>query len=146
MKKHKKGLKLSRGQAARKALFRSLTRALVQHGSIETTEVKAKALEKMVAKMVKFAKDDSVNSRRLVYSTLGNDREVADEFFKLVKSNFKDKIAGYTRIVRLPIRRGDGTRLVRIDWVKNQTSESKKKVNSKKAKTNLKIRKIKSNI
>lgn len=126
MKKHKKGTKLSRGQAARKALSRSLVRALVEHGSIETTQTKAKELERTIAKLVKLAKDGSVNSRRAAYSALGNDRRTTEGLFKLAKNNFDNRVSGFTRIVKLPVRRGDGSRLVRIEWVKNKDTKTAK--------------------
>jgi large subunit ribosomal protein L17 len=129
MKKRKKGVKLSRGQAARKALFRSLIRALVEHGSVETTDAKAKALESKVARLVNIAKTGSVNSRRRVYSYLGNDRETTDKIFRLSKEfGFSQKLTGgFTRIVKLPVRRGDGARLVRMEWVKKKVEKDNKK-------------------
>lgn len=140
MKKHKKGIKLSRSHTARRALFRSLIRALVEYGSIKTTEAKAKVLKVQIAKLIKLAKDGSVSAKRRVYSSLGNDRKIAEELFHLVKVNFTDKLSGFTKTVKLPERRGDSSRLVRIEWAKSnavnkedtKTPPKKKPIKSKK--------------
>lgn len=126
MKKHKKGIKLSRGRVARQALLRSLIRALVAHGTIETTEAKAKYLNNNIAKIIKLAKEDNVNARRRVYAILANDRKTTDNIFTLVDKNFSKRIGGYTRIVKLPNRKGDGSRSVRIEWVKQQSIPDEK--------------------
>ncbi|MBN1168744.1 50S ribosomal protein L17 [Candidatus Woesebacteria bacterium] len=134
MKKRKIGIKLSRGQAARKALFRSLIGALVERGSIETTETKAKAIEGKIAKLVISAKNDNVTSRRKIYSFFGNNRKITDELFDIVKKNFSKRNAGFTRIVKLPTRRGDGARMVNIEWVKDKTTLEKEPKKEKQVK------------
>lgn len=131
MKKRKFGRKLSRGSGARKALYRSLIKALVEHGSITTTKVKAKTIQRDVDKMINIAKNDSVAARRRVYARLGNDRKTTDNIFKLIAPKFLVKKGGYTRIVNLPRRRGDYAEMARFEWtervvVQQETKRGKK--------------------
>ncbi len=116
MNKRKFGRKLGRGQGARKALFRSITKALVEHGSITTTKAKAKAFQGEIDKLVGLAKEGSIVSRRRVYAKLGNDRVTTDKIFQVVAKVFKDREGGYTRTINLPLRRGDNAETVRLEW------------------------------
>jgi large subunit ribosomal protein L17 len=119
MKKRIFGRKLSRGSGARRALYRSLIRALVEHGSITTTKVKAKTIQRDVEKIVNIAKSDSVAARRRVYAKLGNDRRTTDKIFKLIVLKFSAKKGGYTRIINLPRRRGDFAEMARFEWTES---------------------------
>ena len=138
MKKKVFGRQLSRERASRRALFRSLTRALILYGKMETTKAKAKAVRPFIDKLLMIAKKDGVEARRRIYGLLGNDRKTADALVKLA-GKFK-KVGGFTRMVNLPARRGDAAELVRIEWAedvvesdgtkgkgKQKSPESKKK-------------------
>lgn len=131
MKKRKFGKKLSRGSGSRKALYRSLVKALVAHGSIKTTKPKAKYVQRKIERIINLAKKDTVAKRRQVYAYLGNDRETTDSIFKKIVPLFRDRKGGYTRIINLPRRVGDNAEMARIEWVKEVVSkgkgESKKK-------------------
>ncbi len=136
MKKKVYGRKFSRDHGSRKALFRSLIKAFVEHGAIVTTQTKAKAIRGEVDKLVNLSKVGDVASKRRVYARLGNDRKTSSALFSLVKTNFSSRKGGYTRIINLPIRRGDSARMVRFEWVeevgtrmrgKSDESKSKKK-------------------
>lgn len=131
MNKRKFGRKLGRGQGARKALFRSITKALVEHGSITTTKAKAKAFQGEIDKLVGLAKEGSIVSRRRVYAKLGNDRKTTDKIFQVVAKAFKDRKGGYTRTINLPSRRGDNAQTVRLEWTE-EIGISKSKGKSKK--------------
>lgn len=136
MKKRIKGRKLSRGQGARRALFRSLIRALIVYGRIVTTKAKAKTVQKQVDKLVNLAKKDSVAKKRRVYAILGNDRRTSDYLFNKIAPIFKDRVGGYTRILYLPRRRGDAAEMARLEWVKEiRLSVEDKSDKSKKKKT-----------
>jgi large subunit ribosomal protein L17 len=76
------GKKLSRNRKSRKALFRSLIRALVISGKIKTTSTKAKAIEKDLYKLIRLAKAESLSSRRKALEILGNDNLSVDKIFK----------------------------------------------------------------
>jgi large subunit ribosomal protein L17 len=126
MKKKVFGKGLSRSRTAKKALFRALIRALVLHGSIQTTRAKAKAVIPEIDKLVNIAKQKNVNSKRRVYSLLGNDRKVTDLLFSQVIPVFSKKESGFTRLINLPARRGDRAEMVRIEWTEKVMREGKK--------------------
>ncbi|MFV1916959.1 MAG: 50S ribosomal protein L17 [Patescibacteria group bacterium] len=132
MKKRVYGRKFSRGSGARRALIRSLIRGLVTEGSIVTTESKAKTMRRQAEKMVNLAKKGDIHGRRRVHAQLGNDRTVTEGLFNKIAPNFKDRVGGYLRIVKLPKRRGDGARMARVEWVKeiSESSVSKRSLRS----------------
>lgn len=134
MKKKVYGRKLSRGLNARRALFRTLIRAIVMHGSIETTKAKAKAVQADIDKLVTIAKVGGVNERRRVHSHLGNDRRTTDKLFEIVKTSFSSRKSGFTRIVKLPRRKGDGAEIAKLEWTDKVKVSEKKEVKSKASK------------
>jgi large subunit ribosomal protein L17 len=115
MRKKVFGRQLGRARKSRKALFRALIRALVEHGSIKTTKAKAKAVVPMVEKLVRLSKKGDLAARRRVQAELGNDKITAN---KLVEqfSGGKRK-SGFCRIVELPVRRGDRAQMVRLELI-----------------------------
>lgn len=126
MKKRVFGKKFSRGSGSRRALYRSLIRALVTSGKIVTTKHKAKAVQKHVEKVVNLSKAKTVSKNRMVYKILGNDRYTTDILFSKVSKEFADRVGGYTRIIPLPRRRGDSAEMARLEWVKDISSVEKK--------------------
>jgi len=131
MKKKVYGRKLSRGLNARKALFRALIRAIVMHGSIETTKAKAKSVQADIDKLITLAKAGGLSERRRIMAHLGNDRKTTDLLIKTVKSSFSSRNSGYTRIVKLPSRKGDRAELARLEWTDKVKVEEKKKAKLK---------------
>jgi large subunit ribosomal protein L17 len=123
MKKKVTGIKLSRGQGARKALFRSLIKALVLNGKIVTTKAKAKTISRLIDKLVNFSKTKSVSGKRRLYKLLGNDRNTSEKLAKEIAPLFSDRRGGYTRVINLPQRRGDSARMARLEWVKEVVQE-----------------------
>ncbi len=117
MLKRVHGYKLSRNTNTRKALFRSLIRSLVQHGKIETTKIKAKAIQSEVDKLMKFVAKSDLSSRRLVLAKLGNDTVTTDKLFGDIKKLTEKRKSGFTRIVNLPNRKGDNAAIVRMEFV-----------------------------
>lgn len=117
MRKMVFGRKLSRGKKGREALLRSLARAIILDGKIVTTEAKAKAVRGQVDKLVTLAKKGTLATRRRALAYLANDRATTDKLFgPIAKACFQRK-GGYTRIIPLPVRRGDSAKIVRIEWV-----------------------------
>ena len=135
MKKRVFGRQLSRERDTRRALFRSLIRALVEHGKIKTTKAKAKAIQADVDKLVNLAKKDSISAKRRIFAILGNDKETTKKLLKEVVPSFSDRSGGYTRIVPLPARRGDAAQIVRLEWVKEIEVKKTKATKEKKTKT-----------
>ena len=124
MKKRVLGRKFSRGQGARRALFRSLIRALVFHGSIETTKAKAKTIQREVGRVINMAKVGGVSAQRRVYAKLGNDNKTTKALFEKIAPVFDGRTGGYTRIIALPRRRGDAAEMARLEWVEEIKSNS----------------------
>lgn len=133
MKKKKYGYKLSRGKGARSALFRGLTRSLVEHGSIVTTRSKAKAVRPEIEKLVRLARKGGVPARRRVYARLANDRKTSEKLFREVAKAFGDRSSGFVKLIPLGSRRGDLAKMTRLEWsVDVKPAESTKKGKSKK--------------
>jgi len=88
--------------------MRSLAHNLILEEKIITTEAKAKSLRPYVERLVTHAKVDTVANRRLVASKLGNDTQATAKLFSKIGPQFKDRAGGYTRIVRVGVRDGDG--------------------------------------
>ena len=101
MKHHKKGRKFGRVRKVRVAMLRSLLRALVLHGKIETTVAKAKEIRPMIEKLITLSKKDTLASRRLVEARMGNDKEVSEKLHKEIAPKYKERQGGYTRVVKL---------------------------------------------
>lgn len=117
MRHHSAQRKFGRVRKVRTALMRSLARALVLEGSIETTLPKAKELRPYVEKLVTLAKEDSVTSRRLLASRLGNDVETSSKLIELGKE-YQERPGGYIRITKLGTFSGSTRDHARIEFVK----------------------------
>lgn len=119
------GRQLSRNRKSREALFRSLIRELLLKGSIETTLAKAKSIQGDVDGIMKLVSNDSLAARRTLLSRFANNRELVEHAYKTYGSTAKERVSGYTSIVKLAPRRGDNAQIARIEFVQ---SESKKAV------------------
>lgn len=109
------GRKLSRERDQRRALIRSLSVALVEHGSIETTLPKAKELRPDFEKLVSKAKKGGLHDRRQIVSKLGS-VPAAHKLVEQIAPAMK-RTSGYLRIERTSLRRGDNAQLARISFV-----------------------------
>ncbi len=101
MKHHKKGRKFGRVRKVRVALIRSLARALLLNGRIETTVAKAKELRPFVERLITISRKNTVASRRVVEARMGNDKEISAKLHKDIAPKYKDRQGGYTRIIKL---------------------------------------------
>ena len=103
--------------------------SLIMHKRITTTVAKAKALKKYVEPLITKAKEDSTNSRRVVFSYLQN-KEAIKELFGAVSQKVGDRPGGYTRIIKLGTRQGDAAQVCFIELVdfdEAMAKETKKK-------------------
>ncbi len=116
MRHHDNVRKFGRSASQRKALLKSLARSLVLHEGIETTEAKAKELRPFVEKLITAGKANTLSSRRLVSARLGSPVAVK-KIFDTLAPKYVDRKGGYTRIVKLPIRLGDGAKMAHIAFV-----------------------------
>lgn len=129
------GRKLSRSRSAREALFSALIRSMIKSGKIVTTFAKAKAIQGDLEKMVTLAKKADISSRRRALSYLDNAREVTDLLFQSVGPAFKSRTSGFTRIIPLPPRKGDNSKMSRVEWTEKVEIKAKEpKVKVKKEK------------
>lgn len=135
MRKMVFGRQFSRGRKGRIALLRSLVRAIVLNGKIITTKAKAKAIQKDIDKYIKKAKENTVAARRKVLAEMGNDKETVNAIFMKVSPSFMERKSGFTKITLLPQRKGDASKMVRLEWsgkiveIKEEKKETKKEVN-----------------
>ncbi len=106
MRHQLKGRKFSRDMSARKALFKSLSLALIEHELIKTTLPKGKDLRSVAEPLITLAKVDTVANRRLAFARLGNDAAVK-KLFEVLGPRFKERNGGYLRILKCGFRKGD---------------------------------------
>jgi large subunit ribosomal protein L17 len=106
MRHLKKVKKLGRTASHRKAMLRNQAISMFLHGRIKSTVPKLKETRKLVEKIVNIAKEDTQHSRRRVFSLLGH-KEASKKAFEIAK-NFQDRKGGFTRLIRLGFRKGDG--------------------------------------
>jgi large subunit ribosomal protein L17 len=115
--KHKvAGFKLKRNVAARRSLFRNLVTSVIEHERVVTTLPKAKAVKPLVEKMITLAKRDTLHTRRQAAAYLETPAAVKKLFDKL-GTRFGQRNGGYTRVVRLGWRKGDGAEQAIIELV-----------------------------
>jgi len=116
MRHKKKGRKLGRTASHRKALLRNLAIALFVNKKIKTTTVKAKELRGFVEKLITFAKRGDVPARRLVRKYI-HERNVLKSLFTDIATVYADRNGGYTRIIKIGTRDGDGASMAFIELV-----------------------------
>jgi len=116
MKKLKRGRKLSRKRNQRKALLKSLARALFLNEKIKTTEAKAKEVRMFAEKLITRARKGDLASRRILakYFSKNIVKKLVDE----IGPRYKKRKGGYTRIIKLGPRKSDGAKMAIIELVK----------------------------
>ncbi len=108
---------LSRDPAHRKALLRNLTKEVIEHERIKTTEAKAKAVKPEIEKLITLAKRGDLHARRQALSALGQDKFAVHKLFEVVAPRYAQRPGGYTRIVKLGPRQSDSTEMVFLELV-----------------------------
>ena len=134
MQHNRAGRKLGRTTAHRKALFRNQLSSLITHERIQTTLPKAKDLRPLIEKMVTLGKRGGLHARRLVLKTIP-EAPTVKKLFNDIAPRFKERAGGYTRILKLGRRPGDGAEMailefIDFDWAHRQ---AEKKVAAKAA-------------
>ena len=107
---------LGRKSGHHKALMASLATSLILHKRINTTVAKAKALKSYVEPLITKSKEDTTPSRRTVFSYLKN-KEAVSELFRVVAPKIADRPGGYTRVLKIGFRQGDGAEMALIELV-----------------------------
>jgi large subunit ribosomal protein L17 len=113
----KKRNKLSRDASHRRALFANLSKQLIEHERIRTSQAKAKAVKPEIEQLITLAKRGDLHARRQALATLHNDKFAVHKLFEEVAPRYADRPGGYTRIVKLGPRRSDSTEMVFLELV-----------------------------
>ncbi|WP_415932773.1 50S ribosomal protein L17 [Varibaculum cambriense] len=135
MPKPSKGPRLGAGPAHERKILANLAKSLIEHRSIRTTEAKARRLQPYIEKLITKAKKGDIHNRRMVARKLSTQVDKYTRGFDAVYTLFDEVVpdldpnrqGGYTRIVKLPARRGDNAPMAEISLVTEKV-ESKAKV------------------
>lgn len=114
MRHRKKGRELSRTSSHKRAMLRNMATSLIHHERIRTTEAKAKELRPVVEKLITLGGVDDVHSRRRARRMI-EDRDALQKLFEEIGPRFRERPGGYTRILKLGARKGDGAELAIIE-------------------------------
>jgi large subunit ribosomal protein L17 len=113
---HRSGKKLGRDPAHRRALYANLAASLIEHGRIRTTEAKAKAVRPIAEKMITLGRRGDLAARRQALAYLRS-QEIVHKLFADVGPRFAERDGGYSRIVKLGPRAGDGAEMAYLEFV-----------------------------
>jgi large subunit ribosomal protein L17 len=117
MRHGKKRGKLSRDAAHRRSMLRTMSKQLIEHERIRTTQPKAKALKPEFEKLITLAKRGDLHARRQALSELNQDKFVVHKLFTEIAPRYATRPGGYTRIVKLGPRRSDSAEMVFLELV-----------------------------
>jgi large subunit ribosomal protein L17 len=117
MRHRKKRNKLSRDPAHRRSLLANLSKELIEHERIRTTQAKAKAVKPEFERLITLAKRGDLHARRQALSSLGQDKFLVHKLFEEIAPRYGQRNGGYTRIVKLGPRRSDSAEMVFLELV-----------------------------
>lgn len=127
MRHGKAGRRLGRKTSHRVAMFRNMVTSLLEHGKITTTDAKAKEIRVVAERMITLGKRGDMHSMRLAASVI-REKSVVSKLFSTIAPCYKDRLGGYTRIIKLGIRQGDAAPLSLIELVEEEIKPSKVKL------------------
>ena len=136
MRHNKKFNHLGRTATHRAAMLSNMACSLIKHKRITTTVAKAKALKKYVEPLITKSKNDTTNSRRVVFSYL-QDKFAVTELFQEISVKVADRPGGYTRIIKTGFRQSDGADMCFIelvDYDENMAKTKKKATRTRRSK------------
>ncbi len=116
MRHRQKGKILDRKKEPREMMLRNLASSVLIYEKVKTTKAKAKAVKPLVEKMITVAKKGDLTARRKLIETLPQKMAVKKSM-EVLRERFKDRNGGYTRIIKLGARQGDGAEMVQIELV-----------------------------
>ena len=117
MRHAKKKGKLSRDAAHRRSMLRTMSKQLIEHERIRTTQPKAKALRPEFEKLITLAKRGDLHARRQALSQLNQDKFAVHKLFEEIAPRYSSRNGGYTRILKLGPRRSDSAEMVFLELV-----------------------------
>lgn len=115
MKHHDRNKKLGRNSNQRRALLKSLACSLIRDNKIKTTETKAKELRRFIERLVTKAKKDTA-AFNFINQKIGNKKQT-EKLIKDIAPKYAERNGGYTRIIKLPIRKSDASKMAQIEFV-----------------------------
>lgn len=139
MRHRKSGVKLNRTSSHRTAMFRNMVTSLFKHGRIKTTDPKAKELRRWADQLVTLAKRGDLHARRQAMSII-REKDVVHKLFNDAQDRFGDIPGGYTRLIKIGLRKGDAASLSLVELTGHPVATKKvekkapKKEAAKKAK------------
>jgi large subunit ribosomal protein L17 len=122
MPRPKKGPRLGAGPAHERLMLGGLAASLFEHDKVKTTEAKARALRPFAERLITFAKRGDVHARRQVLRVV-TDRDVVHRLFAEIAPRMEERAGGYTRILKLGPRKGDGAPMAVIELVDREVEE-----------------------
>lgn len=125
--------KLGRPKAHREAMMANMVTSLFAHRTIKTTEPKAKELKKFADKLISTAKADTLAARRRVGRTI-KDKTVVKKLFSDIVPQFQNRNSGFTRVLRLGVRRGDSAMMTIVELLTEKPKVEKDKGKKEKTK------------
>src|SRR5437764_9302188 len=117
MRHQRNRYQLSRDAAHRKALLMNLSKEVIQHERIRTSQAKAKAVKPELEKLITLGKRGDLHARRQALSELGQDKFLVHKLFEEIAPRYAERPGGYARIVKLGPRRSDSTEMVFLELV-----------------------------
>lgn len=126
MRHSKSGRRLGRKTSHREAMFRNMVTSLLDHGKITTTDAKAKEIRVVAERMITLGKRGDLHSMRLAASVI-REKSVVSKLFSTIAPRYKERLGGYTRIIKLGIRQGDAAPVSLIELVEEEIKAGKSK-------------------
>ncbi|MBN8867632.1 MAG: 50S ribosomal protein L17 [Solirubrobacterales bacterium] len=117
MRHAKKRNKLGRDSAHRKALLSNLSKEVIEHERIKTSQAKAKAAKPEIEKLITLGKRGDLHARRQALSVLRQDKFAVHKLFEEIAPRYAEREGGYTRIVKIGPRKSDSTEMVFLELV-----------------------------
>jgi len=130
MRHQKAGLKLNRTSSHRKAMFRNMVTSLFKHQQIRTTDAKAKELRRWADHIITLAKRGDLHARRQALAIIP-EKQIVHKLFEDASQQFGSRTGGYTRIVKIGIRKGDAAPLSLVELIVEEESKKKKATKKK---------------
>lgn len=121
----KKFRKLNRTTAHRSALYRNMCEALFKYGRIKTTTIKAKEIRSVAEKIITRAKVNNLHNIRIVAKTI-QDKDILKKLFTEIAPNYVGRDGGYTRIIKMSRRLGDGAEMAYLELINEEATPKKK--------------------
>ena len=141
--RHKvKGAILGRKKAPREMMLRNLASSILIYEKVKTTKAKAKYIRSLVERLITVAKKGDLTARRKLIAVLPQKMAIK-KTMEVLKERYKDRNGGYTRIIKLGARKGDGAEMAFIELVEEKAVQKKKKKTEKKENTDKKSENVK---